>query len=408
MATLATVRNQRGTVLPIAMIALLILASLTLAFMALSANEPQIAANLVSGDQALALAEAGVENAIWALNNNAASGITYPGTIPARYNSTLPHDSSATFVAFGVGGYTVTIAPAGTDATITATGWLPDNTGTPKAKRTVTVVVTSFAPPNLPPPPFLNPPGALNVKGELQASGNTTIDARPATCGAKAGAYTKDQTLTSGSAAIYGGDGNNQANQSGSDYLDQQDPSTFDPLTLTQEQLNLLKALAQANGTYYGPGSPPPGSTSYSGSVGFSSSHPMPNGIVFVDTVSGNPIGIPPTASDLASVSVTANATSSGWLIVMGSINMSGTITYNGLVYAANDFTGLGNITINGSVVSLNVVDAVASSIDSTTTGASNINYDCDAIRKGATPENPPEVPQGFLVKPGTWHEISS
>ncbi len=403
----ARIGNERGTIVPTAMIVLLVLASLTLAFMALGANEPQIAGNLVAGDQALALAEAGVENAIWALNNPGTAGITYPGTIPARYASALPHGAASTFTAFGAGGYTVTITPAGTDATITATGWLPDNAGTPRAKRTVSVTVTSFAPPNLPPPPFLDPPGALNVKGELQATGNTTIDSRSAGCGAKVGAYSKDDTAISGSAAIYGGDGNNKANQGGTDFLADQPASTFDPVTLTPSQLNLLKALAKTNGTYYGPGAPPPGSSTYSGSVSFNSSNPVPNGIVFVDTVSGNPIGDPPNASDLASVSVSANTTSSGWLIVMGSIGMSGTVTYNGLVYAANDFTGLGNITINGSVVSLNVVDAVASSIDSTSTGASNINYDCDAIRKGATAGDPPKVPQGFVVKPGTWHEVS-
>ncbi len=442
----AKIRDERGTIVPTAMIALLVMSSLALSFMALGANEPQIAGNLVAGDQALALAEAGVENAIWALNNTAASGITWPGTIPARYNSALPHGAASTFTAFGGGGYTVTITPAGTDATITATGWLPDNAGTPRAKRTVSVVVMSFAPPNLPPPPFLDLPAALNVKGEIDASGNLTVDSRTSTCGAKVGTYSSGTTtFTSKSVSIYGLDGNNKANHSGTDYLANQAPSTFDPLTLTPSELNVLKALAKANGTYYGPGYPPPASSSSTGSGGstssntsnaggsalsansstsadtstssasvattasvtFDASHPIPNGIVFVDTVSGAPIGSPPAVADLANVSVTANTAPSGWLVVMGSITMSGTVSYNGLVYAADDFTGLGNITINGAVISLNATNSGTFAVGSTATGSAAIHYDCTALRKGATAGNPPKVPQGFLVKPGTWHEIS-
>ncbi|MBI3636382.1 MAG: hypothetical protein HY216_09235 [Candidatus Rokubacteria bacterium] len=401
-------RNERGTILPTALIVMLVMSSLTMGLLALAANEPKVAANLVSGDQALALAEAGVENAIWALNHTAAAGITYPGTIPARYNNALPHVAIGTLVAFDVGSYSITIVPSGADATITSTGWLFDAAGQPRAKRTVTVVVTSLAPPNLPPPSFLDPPGSLNVKGELQTTGNTTIDARPSTCGAKVGAYTKDETEIQGSAAIFGGDGNNQKNQTPGDYKQNQAASSFDPFTMNQDQLNLLKSIAKANGTYYGPGSPPPGSSTYTGTVNFTSSPKVPDGIVFVDTISGNPIGTPPTAADLATVNVSGNGTSSGWLIVMGSIRMNGTVTYNGLVYAANDFTGLGNLTINGSVVSLNKVDTVASSVDSTSSGASNINYDCNTVRNAALGGNPPNRPSGFLIKPGTWHELSS
>lgn len=105
---------------------------------------------------------------------------------------------------------------------------------------------------------------------------------------------------------------------------------------LNQDEINALKDVARAHGTYY------------QGSVSFSS---LPNGIVFVDTASGDPIGNPPDPADLASVTITGG-TGSGWLIVMGSITITGDVSYSGVVYAANDIlyrrTGIRPVTVRG------------------------------------------------------------
>src|ERR1700752_588634 len=83
----STPKDQRGIALPLALMVLLLLTSLTLAFIGLGSNEPTIAANLRGGEQALALAEAGVEPGLWALANSLAIGWTNPAQIPPAYNN---------------------------------------------------------------------------------------------------------------------------------------------------------------------------------------------------------------------------------------------------------------------------------------------------------------------------------
>ena len=66
--------DRRGAALPMAMLTLLILSVLIIGFSVLSATEPTIANNQLRVTQARAVAEAGVERAMWALNR----GITDP------------------------------------------------------------------------------------------------------------------------------------------------------------------------------------------------------------------------------------------------------------------------------------------------------------------------------------------
>jgi len=73
-------RDERGVALPLAMILLMILTMLTLAFMSLGTVEPQISKNLSDGARARQLAESGVE---WAMSsqvgNNDFNGTTLLG-----------------------------------------------------------------------------------------------------------------------------------------------------------------------------------------------------------------------------------------------------------------------------------------------------------------------------------------
>src|SRR5260370_19835960 len=106
--------------------------------------------------------------------------------------------------------------------------------------------------------------------------------------------------------------------------------SAFDPYTLKNADLNSLKALAKANGTYY--------SGSSVTSLTFNSGNQMPNGIIFIDTVSGQNIdanAAPGTnclvggtgcsaTTDFANVAIHAGAASNASGICSGRIVVSG------------------------------------------------------------------------------------
>src|SRR5678816_4694824 len=76
--------DERGIALPMALLALLILSTLVIAFALLASSEPLIATNQKMVAQARAVAESGLERAIWALNNPAnLNGIPEPLPSPA-------------------------------------------------------------------------------------------------------------------------------------------------------------------------------------------------------------------------------------------------------------------------------------------------------------------------------------
>src|SRR5262249_32096741 len=77
--------DQRGSALPVAMLALLMLSALVIVLSVRAANERSIAGTHLMVAQARALAEAGVERAIWALQTD---NITSPigGTAEAPYD----------------------------------------------------------------------------------------------------------------------------------------------------------------------------------------------------------------------------------------------------------------------------------------------------------------------------------
>ena len=134
---------------------------------------------------------------------------------------------------------------------------------------------------------------------------------------------------------------------------------------------------------------------------------------MFVDTVNGQALSNPPTASQLASVKITG-ASNSGWLIVMGSVRIDGDVTYNGFIYAHNDlsYKGTGTGGIFGAVLSGNVVDTVATVVDTDQSGNSKIYYDCDKVASGGGSFTP--TLQGGLnrviisISAGIWKELSN
>ena len=411
-------RDERGIALPMSLLALLILSTLVIAFALLASSEPLVATNQKMVAQARAVAESGLERAIWALNNPAdPNGIPepLPGTVPAPYDGStgIPILNSGG-TQIGVAFVTVTPGAATNERNVVAVGWVPTNTGSAaKAHQKIQATVSKFLFRVSP------PPAALTVAGQINAGGNVNIDSRAdLSCGAKDGTWSANSTETGGSAAVYGADGNNVANQSLSgmgplitDTRQSVPTAAFDPYILKNADMNTLKAYAIKNGTYF-KGSAVQGMT-------FNAGNKLPNGIVFIDTVSGNNIdynadgtpctGCTPT-SDFASVDIHGGFAAdpsgifSGMIVVAGSLAIDGNVTMHGMVYTVNDLTyvGTGSGEIDGAVFSQNVRDVSSTTIDTNAGGNAQINYNCNyASNPGG------QLPQGFSIAPGTYKEIS-
>jgi hypothetical protein len=409
----ALIGNERGVALPMALITLVLLTTLMLAFAVLSQTEPVIAGNQLRVSQARALAESGFEYAVWALANSTdPHGLATPlASSPAA----SPFDGTAFTALGGTGGFTVKVEndPAGdfNVRQITAVGWTPTNSTTDtrtKAHREIQAKVVII--------PFLavSAPCALCVKGELSVGGHAAINGTntDSSCGSnnKFGTYTSGATTQSGSSSVTGGAGGIAQNQG---------DSVFNGFTYSNADLTALKVLAMKNGTYFGPGYS--GSTdsngkalagSWTGSLSFNSSNKVANGIVFIDTTDG--VNLASSGSDtstLASLDIHGNpfagasdgSTFTGMIVVNGSLSISGNMQINGLVYAVNDFTynGTGTGGISGLAISQNIRDTSATSIDTSTGGNSNITFDCHNATKAFS------IPPAFSLVPGSYRELS-
>jgi hypothetical protein len=422
------IRDDRGVALPMALIVLVLLTSLMVAFALLAQTEPVIAHNQNRAAQAQAQAEAGFERAVWALSQGvvpppAGSGVAGALPSPLPVPTPVPYDGS-TFIQNGsFGGYLVTVTSPDPinephRRVITSIGWTPNNAAgdaRTKSHRKIQATVERF-------PLFSwETPCALCVRGDLQVGGNALIDGTtdPGCGGLKRGAVTSGEVdITSGSVVIKG-DANSTNNQVGSDYLQNQTaPGTFAGVTLTAANMKALRELAKKNNTYFGPGYPdgsPAGSPTWSGSVTFESSHKLKDGIVFIDTVSGNDIPTDQSAqnpADFASVDIRGNPFVSGdftgWIIINGSLRINGDMHINGLVYAVNDLTynGFGTGQIQGLAISQNIRDTNATAVsssdstDSSTTGNSRVRFNCNALQP------PPQMNMGFTLVKGTYREL--
>jgi Tfp pilus assembly protein PilX len=433
--------DERGVALPMAMMTLLLLTTLMLAFAVLSQTEPVIAANQLRVAQARALAESGFERALWALRNPAdANGLPSPLPLAnpgvAASTAVAPYDGATFFSGDSVttGGFMVSVRndqSAAADVNVrevTAVGWTPTNVNTdtrPKAHRTL------FARVSVIPDVAFQAPCALCVKGALNITGNSAINGSNEpppgqtanACGGnnKHGTFTRDSTVKSGSSAVVGGFAADGTRLS---VAQNQPESAFDGFSLTASNMLSLKDLAKKNGTYFGPGYPnggttPDYSTPYSCNVVFNSTNKVGNGMVFVDSCDGQALTPSSSTTNIASVTIHGNpftgqpplpdypttpaSAFSGWLVVNGSLRISGNMAINGLVYAVNDFTynGTGTGAINGLAISQNMFDASATSIDTSAAGNSAINFSCDNVRQL------PNLPVGFQFVQGSYRELT-
>lgn len=398
--------DQRGIALAMALIALLILMTLSITFANLTKTEPVIGSNHLRTAQARSLAESGIERAVWALTGAGLGGVdlaSVPGagvTAPAPYNG-------ATLLTANTGGFLVTIVGAASNqALVTAEGWTPTNDpNDPQTKAHQRVTVSLMHLRNL----AVNAPCALCVNGSLELSGSSLVDSRADTnCGSKYGAASKGDLLIDGNAKVFGAkDGDsvpneyNPATPATNDYVKNDTSGLVDysSFKLTPDDMDALKDLAKAQGTYYGPGHPAPGTSSWTGTVAFGSSNPLTNGIVFVDTIDGsNTI----TASNGATVTVNVADGFKGWLVVNGSVRVDGNVWIQGLVYAQNDFVyrGTGTGKISGLVVSQNVLTSGSQLVDTDTLGNATIEFNCANAKNGGG-----QLPTGWFPRPGTYCE---
>jgi hypothetical protein len=313
-----------------------------------------------------------------------------PATVPAPYDGSAAVNVALTSGTLGSFRVTVAQGAATNERTVEAVGTIPNDTS-PRAKQRIRVTLIKFK--------FLGPPAALSVRGELQVGGNTYIDSRGDTsCGAKVGTFTTGTTTVgSGSTEVYGADGNGAKNES-TDILQNQPTSVFDQYLLSDEDMAALKSYAKSQGTYY------------QGNVEFSASNKMPNGIIFVDTVSGNPMSSSSDPDDQANVTIHGNAPASddgifhGWLIINGRLSISGNFQMWGYGYVMNDltYTGTGTGQIVGAMLSRNIQDTSSTTIDTNTGGNASIIYDCAKAKNGGG-----AVPQTYTAKSGSYKEVS-
>jgi cytoskeletal protein CcmA (bactofilin family) len=416
-----TIRDERGVALPMAMIILVLLTTLMLAFAVLTQTEPVIAHNQMQATQARVHAEAGFERAVWALSQGvvpppSGSGVSGSLASPLPSPAPAPYDGSAWVANGSSGAFQVTVTS-------------PDPVNQPNLRRIVSIGRTPATGPershrkiqadveHLPPFGF-NTPCALCVRGDLGVGGSALVDGTTdSSCGGiKKGAIAAGNVVVDGSATIQG-DASATANQDGSDYLQNQtNPNLFSGITLNSSNFKVLRELAKQNGTYFGPGYPngtAATTPAWTGSVGFDSSNKVKNGIVFIDTVSGNdiPKDIPSqNPADFASVTINGNPFVSGdftgWIIVNGSLAISGNMKINGLVYAVNDFVynGTGTGEIVGLAISQNIRDVSATAISSTDAladGNSRVKFNCANLNP------PPRAAIGYTLVPGTYRELS-
>jgi Tfp pilus assembly protein PilX len=162
--------------LVMAMLALLILSVLVVAFSLLASTEPTIASNQLRVAQARALAEAGVERVVWALtqgkSDSTISGSLaspLPTTVPAPYNGSQL--VSVTSGGGTIGGFYVNVT-TGSDSHerwVQSIGWVPtdDSTDTrTKARQTINVTLMDF-------PTLTSMPCAVCVRGDIQIGGTS-------------------------------------------------------------------------------------------------------------------------------------------------------------------------------------------------------------------------------------------
>ena len=386
---LPRVGDERGMALPMTMIVLTLITTLALAFLALAATEPVIANNHMMSAQARAMAESGIERALWALSSGAVPDPLVNGVAAAPY-------SGADEIAMSANGaFTVRIedGPAANERIITAVGYVP-NRNNYVARKEIRLTATRFK--------KLDPPCAICAGGEQPPAATTDIrigGSAHVRASAETGAsFCGDAPLPQAAAMSQGtistnGNPELAAPPGGQGTIQNVPESNFNSFIFTDADMAMLRDMAKAQGTYL------------RGSQSFSS--PPPNGIVFIDTPSGNTFTNDSPSSDIVDVDIHGNWSQgwSGWLIVAGSVRISGNVQMTGLLYSQNDVIlhGTGSHGFTGAVISTNRMDTTSTRVaDIEDIGNAPVTYNCPAVRDGGG-----TISQKWFTKPGTFREVA-
>jgi len=384
--------NDKGMALPVAMLVMAVLVALIVSFLVLASSEPLIAHNQLAGAQARALAEAGVERALWALTKGDTDP-TFAGALaPANTNPAPAPYNGATFVQVdNLGRFSVTVADGSlaNEKVVTAVGWVPSNANPVAVKK---IQVRAIRIKRIDPPCAIcaggeSPPG---TNAEIRVGGAATVNGSTASGASYCAGVTPTSAIMAQGDVTLNGSPNLAAPAGGSTTAPNTPASTFASFLLGDAEMAYLKGLAKTNGTYY------------QGDTTFTSA--PKDGIVFIDTPSGNPLTSTSPSSDVITLDIHGNWSTgfNGWIIVAGSASIQGSISITGLVYAQNDVSlnGTGAGAIRGAVISTNRRDTSSTNIDSTDVGQAPLTYDCGAIRTGGG-----SIPQGWTMRPGTFVE---
>ncbi|MGH7317516.1 MAG: hypothetical protein ACREJS_14780, partial [Candidatus Rokuibacteriota bacterium] len=339
------------------MLSLLVLSVVLLGLSMLTGEEPLIASNHVMAVQAQALAEAGLERALWALSNPELSdGI--PWSVPAA----APYDGSrfidvATEAGATLGGFRLTISGEGDrQRQVVALGLVPGDSGPlGRARQDISATVVRLR--------FPAPPAGLAVRGDLEIGAGVSVDASAdGGCGDRAGTWSAGTTIVGAGALVQGRSG---------DIQQQQAAGVFDEVGFSTAELQAMKAVARVRGTYY------------QGAVTFDASRRIPDGLIFVDTLSGQPISDATPAGDLAMVSIGEGAAAGpsgsfrGWIVVNGSLSVAGSITLQGFAYAADRLSQTGTARLVGAAMAGHVRSTAPSLVDARPANGPALAWSC-------------------------------
>jgi len=371
------------------MLSLVVLSAVLLGLSLLAGQEPLIASNHVMIVQAQALAEAGIERALWALSTPES-----PDGIPWSAKAGAPYDGSAfigvaTELGVGLGGFRLTVSGEGDrQREVAAVGLVPGDVGPlGRARQDISATLIRLRFPGL---------AGLAVRGDLTIGDGVTIDARAdGSCGDRAGTWSTGVTTLGAGAQVHGRSGDTAIANEPTDLRQEQPAGGFDSLAFSAAELQALKAVARVRGTYY------------QGATTFDASRRITDGVIFVDTTSGQPITDATADGDLASVSIGDGAagpggTFRGWIVVNGSLSVSGDITLQGLTYVADRLSQTGGARLVGAAMAGHVRSTAPSLISARPPGDAALAWSCEAGRTGGG-----RIPQRWMVKPGSYREAA-
>ena len=383
-------RDQRGAVLPLTMMILVVLSAVLIALSGLTGQEPLIASNHVMVVQAQALAEAGLERALWALSTpESADGIPWSAKAPAPYDGSA-FLGVATESGALLGGYRLTVTGEGDrQREVTVVGLVPGDVGPlGRARQDISATLIRLR--------FPAPPAGLSVRGGLTIGDGVTIDARAdGSCGDRAGTWSSGVTTAAAGAQIHGRSGDTAIPNEPTDIRQDQPVGVFDDLAFSAAELLALKAVARVRGTYY------------QGAVTFDAARRIPDGVIFVDTGSGQPITDATPGGDLATVTIGDGAAGPGgvfrgWIIVNGSLSIAGDVTLRGLTYVADRLSQTGVARLVGATMVGHVRTATPSLVDARPAGDAAVAWSCEEGRTGGG-----LIPSRWMVKPGSYREVA-